>query len=123
MLNHLFQEEGLFDHAQGNDFSMFDNLDSFLQEFGNSVSEPGLLSPSPPLSDSGLSNTSSDQMMSPDDNADDDLSEWAAYVGDLWDLKMKRIEISIVVFSRLCVLGKCVVILCCLELWNIAAIA
>ena len=72
----LFQEDGLFDHAQGNDFSMFDNLDSFLQEFGNSVSEPGLLSPSPALSDSGLSNTSSDQIMSPDDNGDDDLSKW-----------------------------------------------
>ena len=78
---HLFQEDGLFDHAQGNDFSMFDNLDSFLQEFGNSVSEPGMLSPSPPLSDSGLSNTSSDQMMSPDDNGDDDLSEWTACGG------------------------------------------
>ena len=72
----VFQEDGLFDHAQGNDFSMFDNLDSFLQEFGNSVSEPGLLSPSPALSDSGLSNTSSDQIMSPDDNGDDDLSEY-----------------------------------------------
>ena len=54
---------------------MFDNLDSFLQEFGSSVSEPGLLSPSPPPSDSGLSTTSSDQIMSPDDNGDDDLSE------------------------------------------------
>ena len=70
-----FQEDGLFDHAQGNDFSMFDNLDSFLKEFGDSVSQPGS-SPSPPPSDSGLSNTSSDQMMSPDDNGDDDLSEW-----------------------------------------------
>ncbi|XP_037078905.1 cyclic AMP-responsive element-binding protein 3-like protein 3 [Pollicipes pollicipes] len=67
-------KDALFDHAQGNDFSMFDNLDSFLQEFGNSVSEEGLLSPSP-LSDSGLSNTDtgSDQMMSPAGN-DDDLS-------------------------------------------------
>lgn len=69
------KEDGLFDHAQGNDFSMFDNLDSFLQEFGNSVSEPSMLSPSPPLSDSGLSNTSSDQIMSADgDDDDEDLS-------------------------------------------------
>lgn len=70
--------EALFDHAQGNDFSMFDNLDSFLQEFGGGASGASHLDlPVPsPLSDSGLSTTDtgcSDQLLSPDDR-DSDLS-------------------------------------------------